>query len=315
MRIERLLGISEGRGGLAPEPKLRRQNRIQTVAATTAIEGNTLPLQHITAILDGKRVLGPAREIIEVKNAIRAYEAVTSLDPLSEAHMLRAHGLLMAELSADAGRYRCSTVGVLAGSRVAHVAPKAARVPALMAALFEFLREDAETPPLVKACVFHYEVEFIHPFVDGNGRLGRLWQHALFIRHSAMLAHVPTESVIKDHQQAYYSALALSDRAGDSTVFVTFMLEQLHTALQRFVAQVKPERPSGLARVQAAAAHFGERWFSRRHYLALYPGLSPATASRDLKTGTDQGILRVKGDKATARYLFKRSGARKRRRR
>jgi Fic family protein len=303
-RIERLLGRCEGLGGATPEPRLRRLNRIRTVQATTAIEGNTLSLEQVTAVLEGKRVRGPAREILEVKNALAAYELVPRLDPRSQADLLRAHAVLMAGLASDAGRYRRGNVGVLAGSRVTHVAPQAKRVRALMDDLFAFIASDRETPALVTACVFHYELEFIHPFSDGNGRVGRLWQHALLCAHSPVFAHVPAESMIKAQQRSYYDALARSDKAGDATAFVVFMLEQLETSLLRFVEEFRPSRSDARARLTAAAAHFATRTFSRRDYLALHRGISQATASRDLRAGVVSGQLQVRGDKAMARYVF-----------
>src|SRR6185436_9212078 len=214
-KLERLLGRAEGLGGAAPTPQLRRKNRIRTVQATTAIEGNSHSLDQVTEILEGKRVRGPSREIIEVENALAAYESIGRLDPRTEKDFLRAHAVLMRGLLADAGRYRRGNVGVLQGSRVAHVAPQAKRVPALMDELFQFVVQADNTPPLVEACVVHYEIEFIHPFSDGNGRIGRLWQHALACAYSEVFAHVPTESLIKANQRAYYDALSWSDRAGD----------------------------------------------------------------------------------------------------
>jgi Fic family protein len=304
-RIERLLGRCEGFGGAAPEPRLRRLNRIRTVQATTAIEGNTLSVEQVTAVLDGKRVRGPAREILEVKNALAAYDLVPRLDPLAQPDLLRAHAVLMAGLASDAGRYRRGNVGVVTGSRVTHVAPPAKRVPALMDDLFAFVATDRDTPPLVKACVFHYELEFIHPFSDGNGRAGRLWQHALLYGHSSVFAYVPTESMIKAQQRSYYEALARSDKAGDATSFVTFMLEQLETSLLRFIDEFRPARSDARVRLSAAAAHFATNTFSRRDYLTLHRGISQATASRDLRDGVRSGQLRVSGDRATARYTFK----------
>jgi Fic family protein len=303
-KIERLIGRCEGLGGTAPTPQLRRENRIRTIQATTAIEGSSLSIEQVTAILEGKRVRGPAREVTEVKNALAAYELAPKLDPRSERDLLRAHATLMAGLAGDAGRYRRGDVGIVTGKKVTHVAPPASRVPALMSDLFAFARRDDDTPPLVKACVLHYELEFIHPFTDGNGRAGRLWQHALLCSYSPVLAHVPTESMIKEHQKAYYAALARSDAAGDATTFVLFMLEQLHAALDRFALEFQPARVDAAARLETAARHFGKTIFSRRDYLGLHRGISQGTASRDLRAGVEHGTLRREGDKATARYTF-----------
>jgi Fic family protein len=208
-------------------------------------------------------------------------------------------------LADDAGRYRRGNVGVVTGTRVTHVAPPAKRVPALMHALFAYAKRDRETPPLVRACVLHYELEFIHPFSDGNGRVGRLWQHALLCRHASVFAHVPTESVIKERQADYYAALARSDRAGDATPFVAFALDVVGAALATFLEEYRPERIDGAARLERAAQRLGARTFSRKDYLALHPGISTATASRDLREGVARGRLHIEGDKATARYAFR----------
>jgi Fic family protein len=303
--LERLIGRSEGLGGAAPPaPQLRRKNRIRTVQATTAIEGNTLPLEQVTALLDGKRVRGPAREVAEVENAIAAYALVPTLDPLVERDLLRAHATLLKGLADDAGRYRRGNVGIVTGSRVTHMAPPAKRAPTLMRELFQFARRDRTTPALVKACVLHYELECIHPFSDGNGRLGRLWQHALLCQHAPVFAHVPVESVIKQRQVEYYAALAASDRAGDATAFVAFMLQVLLTALEEFLREYRPTRLDAAARLELAARHFGTRSFSRKDYLELHPTLSAPTASRDLREGVGRARLHVEGDKRTARYAF-----------
>jgi Fic family protein len=302
-RIERLVGVSEGLGGATPEPQLRRSNLVRTVQATAAIEGNTLSLDQVTAVLEGRHVRGPRLEIREIRNAVAAYELVPQLDPHQARDFLRAHGVLMAGLVEDAGRYRRGNVGVLSGTRVAHVAPPAKRVPLLMANLFTFITKN-DAPPLIKACVFHYEVEFIHPFSDGNGRIGRLWQHALLCAHSAVFAHVPAESLIKVRQGAYYAALSRSDKAGDATPFISFMLAVLEDSVTEFVAGFRPARADAATRLATAAAYFGVESFSRKDYLALHKDIAQATASRDLRVGVDQGKLSIQGDKATARYVF-----------
>jgi Fic family protein len=307
--IGRLLGRCDaGAGGLA-EPRLRRGNRVRTVQASVAIEGSSLTIEQVTDVLDGKRVIGPAREIREVKNAVRAYAEAPRFDPWSPKDLLRAHGTLMAGLAVDAGRWRARDVGVVRGTKVRHVAPPAPRVPALVADLLASLAADGETPAIVKACVAHYEIEFIHPFSDGNGRMGRLWQYVILLGESPVFALVPTESVIKEHQRAYYAALGRSDRAGDSTAFVEFALGALETALAEVAASARPRAPDADERLAAARAHFGRRTFSRRDYLALHGGIQTATASRDLRAATMVGALAREGDKATARYRFVGRGA------
>jgi len=176
-----------------------------------------------------------------------------------------------------------------------------------MTELLASLAADIETPAFVRACVAHYEIEFIHPFIDGNGRIGRLWQHVILLGESPVFSLVPTESIIKEHQTSYYAALGRSDRAGHSTAFVEFALDALKTALADVVASLRPRSLDASERLVAAHAHFGRRTFSRRDYLVLHRGIQTATASRDLRAATVAKTLAREGDKATARYRFVRA--------
>lgn len=202
---------------------LRKKNRIKTIHSSLAIENNSLSIEQITAIIDGKRVLGAPNEIQEVKNAVQTYELLLTLDSTSEKDLLRAHGIMMKDLVSRAGKYRNDGVGIFDGKEVVHVAPPAERVPLLMADLFEWLKT-SDAHPLVKSCVFHYEFEFIHPFQDGNGRIGRLWQSAILKDWRNIFAWLPVESLIKEKQAEYYSALNVSDTSADSTFFIEFLL-------------------------------------------------------------------------------------------
>ena len=202
---------------------LRKKNRIKTIHSSLAIENNSLSIEQITAIIEGKRVLGAPNEIQEVKNAVQAYELLLTLDSTSEKDLLRAHGIMMKDLVSRAGKYRNDGVGIFDGKEVVHVAPPAERVPLLMADLFEWLKT-SDAHPLVKSCVFHYEFEFIHPFQDGNGRIGRLWQSAILKDWRNIFAWLPVESLIKEKQAEYYSALNVSDTSADSTFFIEFLL-------------------------------------------------------------------------------------------
>jgi Fic family protein len=300
--VHRELGRLEGLGGGGPRPRLRRGNRIRTIHGTLAIEGNTLSLEQVTDVLDGVRVAGPARDIREVRNANRVYEGLESWKPTSSASLCRAHGVMMRGLIEDAGRWRTGDVGVLRGSRVAHVAPPAHRVPELMDDLYRFLRRQSGPLWLIRAVVFHYELEFIHPFSDGNGRLGRLWQQVICVAHEPAFEHLPVESLVRQHQADYYAALAESDQAGESTRFVEFMLDLVARSLQELVAEIRPVPLNATTRLERAVERFGDREFSRKDYLALFPTLSPATASRDLRAGVDRGALARTGSKATTRY-------------
>lgn len=210
--------------------KLGRENRICSIHASLAIENNTLSLEQVTAVLSGRRVLGPAREIREVENASAAYEAMPSWNTSSSKDLLAAHRLMFSGLVPDAGKFRTRSVRIAQGQQIVHLAPPADRVPGLMKDLLVWLKR-TDAHPLVAGCVFHYELEFIHPFADGNGRIGRLWQMLILSRWNPLFAFLPVESVIRDQQAAYYKVLASCDKAGNSTAFIEFLLKALRTAL------------------------------------------------------------------------------------
>ncbi|BAU77084.1 Fic family protein [Metapseudomonas furukawaii] len=212
-------------------PQLRRGNRIRTIQASLAIENNTLSVEQVTAVLDGKRVLGLPREIQEVRNAFAAYDAMPGWQQQRQADLLAAHALLMQGLIDDAGRYRQGGVGIYREGRLLHMAPPASRVASLMRDLLRWLGA-SDWHPLIASCVFHYEFEFIHPFADGNGRMGRLWQTLILSQWRPVLAYLPVETVIRDQQESYYTALAAADQAAEATPFVEFMLAALRQALQ-----------------------------------------------------------------------------------
>lgn len=211
-------------------PQLRRGNRIRTIQASLAIENNTLSVEQVTAVLDGKRVLGLPAEIQEVRNAFAAYDAMAGWQPDSVEHLLTAHRLLMHGLLDDAGCYRSGGVGIYRGEQLLHMAPPPSRVAVLMQDLLAWVSA-TELPALIASCVFHYEFEFIHPFADGNGRMGRLWQTLILSRWQPLLAYLPVETVIQAHQGEYYAALAEADKLSEATPFVLFMLTALREAL------------------------------------------------------------------------------------
>ena len=211
--------------------KLRKANKIKTIQSSLAIEGNTLSENQVTDILDGKKVVAPLREIQEVKNAIATYDLFPQLDPFSVNDLLKAHGVMMSALVDEAGKFRHGGVGVFAGKQAVHIAPPAERVPGLIADLFDWLKH-AEDHLLIRSCVFHYEFEFIHPFADGNGRMGRLWQSLILTRLNPVFQHLPVETMVHDNQQRYYQAINASTESGNSGVFIDFMLHELLQALK-----------------------------------------------------------------------------------
>jgi Fic family protein len=212
-------------------PKLRRENRIRSIHASLAIENNTLTVDQVTSVIAGKRVLGPQREIQEVKNAFAAYEAMTSWKPSALKDLLAAHRLMLKGLVDEAGKFRTRSVGIAKGKRIVHLAPPASRVPGLMKDLLGWLKR-TDAHPLIAGCVFHYELEFIHPFADGNGRMGRLWQTLILSQWKPLFAFLPVETVIRDQQAEYYKILAACDKAGNSTAFIEFLLSALVVALR-----------------------------------------------------------------------------------
>lgn len=214
---------------------LRRINRIRTIQGSLAIEGNTLSQEQITAILEGKRVIAPPREIQEVRNAIKAYDFFHTWQPASEKDLLSAHEMLMTGLLDAPGRFRSGGVGVMAGQQVIHMAPPANRLPLLMSDRLEWVNSTKEHP-LISSSVFHYEFEFIHPFEDGNGRMGRLWQSLILAKWNPLFAHIPVESLVHQHQQEYYAALNDSTKQGDCALFIEFML----TMVQKAVTECQP---------------------------------------------------------------------------
>ena len=219
--------------------RLRRINRIRTIQGSLAIEGNTLSEEQMTAILDGKRIIAPAREVQEVRNAIVAYDHFGQRRPENEADLLEAHRVLMTGLIDEVGTYRRGGVGVMAGDKIIHMAPPAQRVPQLMCDLFQWLTRD-ECHPLILSSVFHYEFEFIHPFADGNGRIGRLWQSLILTQWHGLFAHIPVESLIYEHQADYYQALQQSTEQTDSAYFIEFMLTMILAAVSA-TPQVDPQ--------------------------------------------------------------------------
>lgn len=304
--ISRYLGRFEGTVSTAPpDVRLRRGHRIRTIHSSLAIEGNSLSIDQVTAVIDDRPVRGPVKDILEVKNAMALYGVIDDFNYRKESDLKRAHGLLMRGLAPDAGRYRSGSVGIIKGSVVSHVAPPPKQVPRLMGDLFSILKKDRDLSLILKSCLFHYELEFIHPFSDGNGRMGRFWQQVILRAYHPAFDLIAAESVIRSRQEQYYRALAKSDRSGDSTAFVEFSLEALESSLAELLAALRLEKPTVATRLAVAAQHFGNQWFARKDYLQLHKGMSTATASRDLFFGLNSHQLENTGTRALTRYRFK----------
>ncbi|PQJ29123.1 Fic family protein [Rubritalea profundi] len=300
--IERLIGRIESLDHPKPQPQLRKSNRVRTLQGSLAIEGNSLDLEQVTAILDGKRVIAPKNDIQEVLNANAAYENLPIYKPANQKHLLKSHAVIMKGLIAEAGRWRSGNVGVMKGDEISHMAPPAERVPYLMDDLFKFLKTD--THALIQGCVFHYEFEFIHPFQGGNGRIGRFWHTLMLYHYHEVFEYIPVESLIKDHQKQYYNTLEQCDHAGESTQFIEFSLEMIMKSLEDFMEVFRPKTTTPIDRLTNARKHFSDTSFSRKDYLDLHKTISTATASRDLRVGVDEKLLEKSGDKALTLYRF-----------
>jgi len=221
-------------------PKLRKKNRIKSITGTLQIEGNSFSEEKVTNVINGKTVLGTMREIEEVKGAIAAYDHLENYDYKKEKDLLQAHKFLMKNLLNNAGAYRHSNVGVGGANGVTHVAPPPDMVPKLMGELFDWLQNTGDNL-LIVGCVFHYEFEFIHPFNDGNGRVGRLWQSVILNKYKNIFSAIPIESVVRDNQEMYYNALEDSGSAGESTPFIEFMLDIILKTLEKVKKENVPK--------------------------------------------------------------------------
>ncbi len=231
IEIGEYVGVITTYDAIRPNPVLRKENRIKTIFSSLAIEKNTLTLEQVTDVINGKRILGPPQDIREVKNAYEAYERVSELEPYSVKNLLLAHKIMMEGLVKEAGSFRSGNVGVYAGTKPVHAGTPAKYVPDLMKQLFTWLKQ-SKYHPLVKSCIFHYEFEFIHPFTDGNGRIGRLWQSLILQKWNKVFAWIPVETLVHENQNEYYKVLQQADNAGDSTQFVEFMLGMIRDALK-----------------------------------------------------------------------------------
>jgi len=286
-----------------PPTELRKKNRIKTIQSSLEIEGNTLTEEQITALLENKRVIAPQKDILEVKNAITVYEQLQEFNPNSIKDIEKAHGVLMQGLIENAGKLRTKNVGIVEGSIVKHVAPDGGMVKGLMNDLFRYLKSDKDII-LIKSCVFHYEFEFIHPFIDGNGRMGRLWQTLILMQKYPFFEFLPVESLIKENQEAYYSVLEQSDNIGQSTPFIEWMLNIILQALENLL-KTQNRTLTAEDRIELFKDKIRQQQFSRKDYLQNFKEISQATASRDLRWAVEQEILEKSGDKRLTKYRFK----------
>lgn len=286
-----------------PATELRKKNRIKTIQSSLEIEGNTLSEEQITALLENKRVIAPQKDILEVQNAIKVYDQLSKFNPYRLRDLEKAHSILMKGLIDNAGKLRTSNVGIVKGSKVEHIAPNGSIVMGLMNNLFEYLKKDKELL-LIKSCVFHYEFEFIHPFLDGNGRMGRLWQTLILMQQYPVFEYLPVESLIKQKQREYYKKLSESDKKGESTPFIEFMLEILLESLKD-ITKNQAITLYAEDRIRLFKEKIGKGKFSRKEYMQSFKNISAPTASRDLKWAVDESILEKYGELRLTEYRFK----------
>lgn len=290
--IAELVGHANASLGLSTNPTLRRTNRIRTIYSSLAIEQNTLSLEQVTAVLNGKQVIAPPKDIAEVKNAYEIYEMMDSLNPYSVDDLLSAHGVMTRGLVEESGYFRSRPVGVVdKQGNILHFGTLPDYVPGLVTELLEWVR-DSDFHMLIKSCVFHYELELIHPFADGNGRIGRLWHTLLLTQWKPMFAWLPVESIIHDRQDEYYQAINRSNNEAESTVFIEFMLSAIKEALMEAVKTGSAENMSAEE----------QRWYQIERFLKKNGtisnvdvremfGVSAATANRILARMTDKGKI------------------------
>jgi Fic family protein len=283
-------------------PQLRKQNRIKTIHSSLKIEGNTLTEEQITALIENKRVIGPEKDVLEVLNAIKVYEKLDSYNFSSDKSFLKAHLELMNGLIESAGKYRTQGVGIVKGTIVEHIAPPFDNVPHLMKDLFEYLK-DSDELTLIKSCVFHYEMEFIHPFLDGNGRMGRLWQTLILMSEYAVFEFLPFEALISKTQDDYYKSLALIDKSGKSTIFIEYMLDVIEKSLKNLL-NYNNRVLKDIDRLEYFL-NLGIKEFNRKDYMNVFKDLSSATASRDLKKGVEMNRLESIGKLNKTKYTVK----------
>lgn len=297
--ISQKIGEVRAKHLIKQSPKLRKQNQIKTIHSSLNIEGNTLTEQQITAIVENKRVVGPEKDIKEVLNALNVYKEISSFKYQADRDFLKAHKMLMAGLVENAGKYRTQGVGIVKGNVVEHIAPPFENVKFLMNDLFDYLKDKSELT-LIKSCVFHYEMEFIHPFMDGNGRMGRLWQTLILMNEFPLFEYLPFETLIAKNQTAYYKTLSACDKEGKSTKFIEYMLNIIDQSLDELLA-IGRKKLNDAERLEVFLGSFSTE-FTRKDYMKHFSEISSATASRDLKNGFDRGIITKFGDKKTTFY-------------
>lgn len=289
--ISELVGSMATLTEAARSPQLRRSNRIKTIYSSLAIEQNTLSLEQVTAVVSGKRVLAPPKDIAEVQNAFEIYDRLDELNPYSIDDLLTAHAVMVRGLRDDAGEFRSRPVGVVdSQGNILHFGTLPAYVPQLVSELLDWT-EHNENPLLIKSCVFHYEFELIHPFSDGNGRIGRLWHTLLLSKWNPLFAWVPVESIIHGRQSEYYQAINKTNNAADSTCFIEFMLSAIKDALLEVTAQPSEVKTKAETREQAILDYISKHGEIANSDVRNLLSISAATANRVLNEMVNKELI------------------------
>ncbi len=301
--ISEILGQFKALNIVDVDPKLRKVNQIKSITSTCAIEGNSLNEQLVTDIVNNRRVIGDPREILEIKNALELYNTKAKLNYQNIKDHLKAHKILMKGLIDEAGQFRKTGVGITDGKTLIYKAPPAIEVESRMNELFDWINQEKDANLLIQSAVFHCEFETIHPFTDGNGRMGRFWQHLMLIQHHPIFRFVPVETIVHHHQQKYYNALMKAQRSHESAGFVEFSLSTIFEALKLVLEEIGTyKKTSTESRIRAFVETFKGKEFTRKDYLSFYKGIAGLSASRDLALGVRLKLLTKLGDKRLTRY-------------
>ena len=301
--ISEVLGQLKARNIVDVNPTLRKINQIKSITSTCAIEGNSLTTELVTDIVNHRRVLGHPREILEIKNVLALYETKDKLNYININDHLKAHKVLMKGLLDEAGEFRKSGVGITDGTKLIYKAPPSKEVLPRMKALFDWISNKDNTNLLIQSAAFHCEFETIHPFSDGNGRMGRFWQHLMLIQYHPIFRFTPVETIVHNRQQDYYDALMKSQKTHDCTPFVEFSLLTILEALNLVQEEMGVYQKTSIEqRMRAFVETFKGKEFTRKDYLSFYKGIAGLSASRDLALGVRLKLLKKVGDKRMAKY-------------
>jgi Fic family protein len=313
-KIAEMIGELQGSGEYARNLHLRKINRLRSIQSSTAIEGNSLTLDEVTDIIDGKRVLGRPREIQEVKNAYEAYEHLLEYNPYSPDDLKKAHRYMTDRLIDSAGHYRSNGVGVWAGNKLIHAGAHQDFVPKLVADLLNWAKH-SDIHPLIKSAILHFEIEFIHPFADGNGRVGRLWQTLILSEWSEIFAWIPVETVVYENQQGYYEALSQSERQTDSGAFIEFMLNAIYQALNELpihkITDIFPDintdilSKTELSFLEQIAGYIEKNGKITNYRAQLLTNKSADSTKKYLARYVELGLLESIGENKGRKYVIK----------